>query len=306
MNHEKTILESIKYIHSHFNQFISVSDIADAVHFSPSYFASTFRAITGYTVNNYVSQYRLCKVAEKLIDSKERVFVLAYENGFSSQQALTRAFSQQYGMSPTDFRKNRPFFEKFPPNIIEDKGELIMKKNKVELEKIFENFSIVKKEKFYVVGLETDLNYNIKNGTQGICKLYERWDDSYKTLIPDQINKNTTYGITYDNTEEGTAKYMVAVEVSTLANIPADSVVGKCFDACEYAVFDCTLEDETSGRFYQYFFSTFLDKYNLSIPSPITNKKGNTYSKYPCIEVYNSDFKDEKSKIKLYYPIIRK
>jgi predicted transcriptional regulator YdeE len=58
-------------------------------------------------------------------------------------------------------------------------------------------------------------------------------------------------------TENDTAKYIVAVEVSTLENIPT-GLIGRRFDAAEYAVFDCTLEDETSGKFFQYFFKTFL------------------------------------------------
>lgn len=307
MDHVTSISKSIEYIHANYNDAITVSDIAESVYLSPSYFATIFRGITGYSVNEYLSKYRLYKVADQLLNTNERIVVIAFENGFSSQQALTRAFSQHYGMGPAQFRQVRPTLKELQLEDIFLERGMKMRKFKRDLGKYFDKVEFIKKDKFFVIGIETDINYNNKNGTKGISGLYNRWnEEKIIDLIPDQVNEKITYGMTYETTEEDTAKYMVAVEVKTLENIPSIGVVGKCFDACEYAVFECTLEDETNGSFYQYFFTDFLKKYNLELPESITTKKGVTYTKYPVFEVYNSDFKDESSMIKIYAPILRK
>lgn len=91
---------------------------------------------------------------------------------------------------------------------------------------------------------------------------------------------------------------MIAVEVSTLDNLPV-GYLGRKFEACEYAVFDCTLDDVTSGRFWHHFYTVFLKETNLSQPEAITTIRGNTFpSRHPYFEVYGKTFQ-------IYAPIIK-
>ncbi len=240
------------------------------------------------------------QVARALIETDERIVVLTYEHGFSSQQALTRSFTQTYGIAPAQFRRTKPPIKPFPFD------NLILKRGfEMDLHKVFEKVHFEKKDSFFVAGIETDIHYNDASGTHSIGDLYARWNgENLIESIPDQVKDGLTLGMTYDETENDTAKYMVAVEVSTLENLPV-GISGRRFNACEYAVFDCTLDDETSGRFFRYFFTTFLKENNLCLPDPVTTKKGITYSRYPVYEVYDRNFKDVNSKIKLYAPIVR-
>lgn len=176
----------------------------------------------------------------------------------------------------------------------------------MELKKVFEKVQFVKKDSFLVIGLETDINYHSSEGTSSIKDLYEQWGtEQLIEKIPNQVHDHLLFGMTHSETENDTAKYMVAVEVSTLENIPA-GFIGRRFEAAEYAVFDCTLEDETSGKFFQYFFTTFLKENNLSLPDAVFTKNGNTYSRYPLFEVYDKNFKEETDPIQIYAPIVRK
>lgn len=69
---------------------------------------------------------------------------------------------------------------------------------------------------------------------------------------------------------------------------------------------EAKLEDETSGRFFRYFFSTWLKEQGLRQPDSVDTALGNTFSRYPTFEVYDRDFVDESSKIEIYVPVTRK
>ena len=174
----------------------------------------------------------------------------------------------------------------------------------MDLKHCFENVKFITKESFLVVGIETDIDYNL--GTNNIGNLYDKWNnENLVELIPDQINYPVVYGMTHESDENDTAKYMIGVEVSTLKNLPSGFIARK-FDTCEYAVFETTLDMETSGEFWRYFYKTWLSEQNLKQPQSICTKNKNIYTKLPNFEVYDVNFKDETSKIQIYAPIIRK
>ena len=305
MDYIKVVQGAISYIHEKYNENITVADIAGRVYFSPSYFSTVFRTLTGYTVKDYLLRYRLYMSAKQLRDTNKQMFTIAFENGFATQQAFTKSFTQMYETAPSRFRETKQRINKFPPkNLLANKED-----NNVPMEfrKIFENVRYVKKDAFFAAGIETDINYSSPNheGLKSIDWLYGRWhkEERFKN-IPDQVNDGLTYGITHEETQYDTAKYMVAVEVSTLDNLPP-GYVGRKFKDCEYAVFDCTLEDETSGKFWNYFLTVFLKEQELSQPDAVTTNLGYTFSCYPKFEIYDKSFRDNLSHIQIYAPIVR-
>ena len=285
MNMDYTALmrKAIAFIHERYDENFLISDISEQVHLSPSYFAHVFRTLTGFTVKNYLQRYRLYHAAVELKETDKRIIEIVFENGFSSQQAFTKSFSQFYGTSPAQFRKADISLSPFPPlNLLLERGITM------ELKKVFDNVRFVKKGSFLVVGIETDINYNgIGKGTGYISDLYERWyTDNLINIIPDQVNDSLIYGMTHESNDDDTAKYMVAVEVSSLKNLPA-GLIGRRFESCEYAVFQCTLEDELSGKFFQYFYTTWLKEQGFKQPDSVNTTLGNIFSRYPTFEVYD-------------------
>jgi len=110
MDYLNTIFEATEFIHRNPDENILVSDIAEYVYLSSSYFSMVFRIITGYTVKEYVNQYRLYQAAKALKETDKRIISIAFESGFSSQQSLTKKFVRQYKISPAHFRKINPPF----------------------------------------------------------------------------------------------------------------------------------------------------------------------------------------------------
>lgn len=299
MDYQSIIFEAIQLIHRKYDENILVDDIAEYVYLSPSYFSKVFRILTGYTVKEYVNKYRLYQAAKALKETDKRIISIAFEAGFSSQQSLTKSFVQQYRIPPARFRRINPHIDPFPPeNLLMERGI------KMDLKQSFNSVQFITKESFLVVGIETDINYNI--GTDNIGDLYEQWNrEKLVELIPDQVNFPVEYGMTHESGEDDTAKYMIGVEVSTLDNLPS-GFIARRFDSSEYAVFDTTLSMETSGEFWRYFFKTWLCEQDLEQSQTVYTKNKNVFSRLPSFEVYDANFKDETSRIKIYAPILRK
>lgn len=298
MDIRQSIYESTLYIHQMYSEPLTIADMAANVYLSPSYFAFVFRTLTGYTVKNYLNRYRLYRAAMDLKESNKRIIEIAFVSGFSSQQAFTKSFSQMYGISPAQFRLQCPPLDPFPP-------EYIWKEqiSSMELMECFNNVRYIHKDYFYVVGVEVDINYHTEGGTKPIGDAWNIWNkENLIQIIPDQVSESVTYGITHSETSEDTGKYIVCAEVSTLANLPV-GLVGRRFEACNLAVFDTTLAIIWTGDFWRTFYSKWLPESGYTQPDEPLHKSYATFNKYPAIEVYGKDFKDEQSVIQIYAPI---
>ena len=298
MDYINVVKNAAAFIHEKYSENITVADIAAHVYFSPSYFSAVFRKLTGYTVKDYLLRYRLYMTARELRDTNKQMFTIAAQNGFATQQAYTKSFTQMYGIAPARFRQTKPRISKFPPkNLLADLNRDIT----ADLRRIFENVRFVKKDAFFVAGIETDINYYSSDGTKSIEWLWARWfADKPTEIITGQIFDDLIYGITHDESIYDTAKYMIGLEVSTLENIPP-GYMGRRFEACEYAVFDCTLDDITSGGFWNYFHTVFLREQGLTQPGAVNQASGSRYSHYPNIEVYHGCPSD----MQIYAPVIK-
>ena len=89
----------------HFEEEISMSELARQAGYSKFHFHRLFRESFGETPRDYIRRVRLEKSACMLAaDAELSVTDIAYDCGFSSSQAFTRSFKTHYGIPPTRFR----------------------------------------------------------------------------------------------------------------------------------------------------------------------------------------------------------
>ena len=84
-------------------------DMSKHIGYSPYYCSSKFHEIVGMTLRHYVAGRRLAKATLEIRDTRARILDIALKYGYSSQEALTRAFVKAYGCTPSAYRrKPRP------------------------------------------------------------------------------------------------------------------------------------------------------------------------------------------------------
>ncbi len=100
-----TVQKLIDWIDNHAIENPSLTEIACHVGYSPWYCSEQFHRVVGMTIKEYMARRRLCLAAFALRDTDIPIIDIAFEYGFSSQQALTRAFTNAYGCAPAAYRK---------------------------------------------------------------------------------------------------------------------------------------------------------------------------------------------------------
>jgi len=96
----------IDHIERHLGEDLLLEDLARVACFSPWHFHRVFTAVTGETVSSWIKRTRVQVAADRLrYDPDKPVTTVAYELGFSSPSVLNRAFRDQYGCTPTQWRE---------------------------------------------------------------------------------------------------------------------------------------------------------------------------------------------------------
>ena len=95
----------LKYLADHFTEPITLDSLARALCVSKSYLSHTFSRQLGANFRTYVNTLRLDFACSLLRGADRTVTQIAYESGFESQRTFNRAFSQQYGMTPSRYRQ---------------------------------------------------------------------------------------------------------------------------------------------------------------------------------------------------------
>ena len=101
----ETIQRMIDWIEAHLTENPTLLQMSEEIGYSPYYVSTKFHEIVGMTVKNYIAGRRLAMATLEIRDTKERILDIAMKYGFSSQEALTRAFVSAYGCTPAAYRK---------------------------------------------------------------------------------------------------------------------------------------------------------------------------------------------------------
>ena len=95
--------EVLRYIAAHLSEELSVDILAKQFYLSRYYLMHRFKAVTGYTLHQYISQKRLLRAGE-LIRQGVPVMKAAEQAGFTEYSTFLRAFQNTFHMSPREFR----------------------------------------------------------------------------------------------------------------------------------------------------------------------------------------------------------
>ena len=83
----------------------SLADLAERVHFNPSYFSSLFKQHFGKGYADYLNDVRMEHAARMLLTSDIQVGQLANELGYQSSAYFIKVFKASFGITPNEFRR---------------------------------------------------------------------------------------------------------------------------------------------------------------------------------------------------------
>ena len=103
-DYKQRLLPVLVHIQQRLDEPLSLDDLAALAHFSPYHFHRVFRGMVGESLQEHIRRLRLERAAARLKGSRQPVTEIAFDAGYESHEAFTRAFNTAFGMSPSRFR----------------------------------------------------------------------------------------------------------------------------------------------------------------------------------------------------------
>ncbi|MFM0221270.1 AraC family transcriptional regulator [Paraburkholderia dipogonis] len=200
--------KALWFIESHYAGELALDDIASCGCVSRFHLARAFEAATGFSVMRYVRGRRLSEAARRLASGAPDILAVAIDAGYGSHEAFTRAFREQFGLTP-DALRTRGHLDNLA--LVEP-----IKMDETLLTHL-EPPRFEDGKAFLVAGLSE--RYTCETSA-AIPSQWQRFGD-YFGKVPGQVG-NVAYGVCYNADDSGNIDYLCAVEVSDFSALPAE------------------------------------------------------------------------------------
>ncbi len=109
--YRQAVQGAIEFVVANLDLALDLARLAARAGLSPFHFHRVFKGMTGETPLELVRRLRLERAAARLVGTDLGITRLAFEAGFETHEAFSRAFRLAYGTSPTGFRRRHPRYE---------------------------------------------------------------------------------------------------------------------------------------------------------------------------------------------------
>jgi AraC family transcriptional regulator len=200
--------KALWFIESHFADELTLDDIANCACVSRFHLARAFEAATGVPVMRYVRARRLGEAARRLANGAPDILTVAIDAGYGSHEAFTRAFREQFGLTPEALRSRG------------DSDNLVIVEPIKMDETLLTNLGPPRFEDgkpFLVAGLSE--RYTCESSA-AIPSQWQRFNQ-YFGKVPGQVG-DVAYGVCYNADDAGNMDYLCGVEVSDFSALPGE------------------------------------------------------------------------------------
>jgi AraC family transcriptional regulator len=201
------VAKAIWFVESHFTDKMSLDEIAGVAGVSRYHLSRTFSLSTGQSVMGYVRGRRLSQGARRLAGGAADILAVAMDCGYGSHEAFSRAFRDQFGLTPETVRA-----QAHVDNLALVEALNVKQIDHVRLDP--PRFESAKPQ--LIAGLSEHLNCADRGA---IPALWQRFVPHIGSL-PGQIG-HVAYGVIFNGDDAGNMDYMAGVEVSDFANLSA-------------------------------------------------------------------------------------
>ncbi|WP_096187688.1 AraC family transcriptional regulator [Evansella halocellulosilytica] len=294
MSYIQSIQKAIDYIEAHLKEDLSLEEVASQASYSVYHFHRIFKSIVGCSVKDYIKRRRLTYAAFELNETDKRMIDIAYDYGYESQEAFTRAFKQLFSVLPGKYRKTSPYLDFIDPYQLIDIFDSDTDHHKLQPKKVCRG-------PFHVVGIELS-NLHIpgspnRNDTteMDIPTLWEYFH-SRVNEVEGRINPFISYGIGRPLKDGSHFTYTACVEVeSSNVSIP-DGFVNFDVSGGTYAAFQHKGSAENISKLGNYIYGSWIPSSNYHVNFGVE------------IEVYDerNEQKDDHISTEIWVPVKEK
>jgi AraC family transcriptional regulator len=198
--------KAIWFIENRFSGELSLDEIAAAAGVSRYHMVRAFGSATGRSVMRYVRGRRLTEAARSLANGAPDILSVALDAGYGSHEAFTRAFRDQFGLTPEAVRAQRHLGNIDLTEPIKLDETLIPDLRPARFEH---------GRPLLIAGLGERHTWKT---TKAVPALWQRAVPHFAD-IPQRVGRDT-YGVACNSDDEGNFDYIAGVEVKDFSDLP--------------------------------------------------------------------------------------
>ncbi|GAE92206.1 two-component response regulator [Gracilibacillus boraciitolerans JCM 21714] len=103
--YNRAVQQAIEYIDMHFEQELTLKEVANQVHLNPSYLSALFKEELQITFSEYVTRKRIQEAKKLLLSTDLTVSEIAEKSGYQTSKYFIKLFKQFENTTPNGFRK---------------------------------------------------------------------------------------------------------------------------------------------------------------------------------------------------------
>lgn len=235
--------KAVWFIESHFTQPLDLDEIADAGGVSRFHMSRAFVVATGRPVIGYLRARRLTEAARALAQGAPDILSVALEAGYGSHEAFTRAFRDQFGITPEQARAARDLesLNLVEPIMLDSNPRTDLPPPRIEQGRAL-----------LIAGLTG--RYGCE-GAGGVPAQWQRFGE-HIGHIPGQLG-DVAYGVVLNSDDLGDFDYVSGVEAADVSDLP-DGFVSVRIPPHLYAVFHHAEHVSTIRRTMHAIYSQWL------------------------------------------------
>lgn len=101
----KYVMEALTFINEHIKDAdLSVGMIAEGLEMSESHLSHVFKKETSYTINAYITRFRMREAMRLLSDCKVKVYTVAEQVGYRDITYFSSVFKKIVGVNPSEYQ----------------------------------------------------------------------------------------------------------------------------------------------------------------------------------------------------------
>ncbi len=124
LNVEKRMERIVGYIEEHYTEKITLSEIAEMEGLTTYYLSHLFKNNLKQSFQDFVNTLRFEHALYLLQKTDMRIIDISLQSGFSDSKYLNKMFSQVYGMTPKEYRKQKAEQSETPKDRLETRREV--------------------------------------------------------------------------------------------------------------------------------------------------------------------------------------
>lgn len=201
-----TVQKALWYVETHSRQTPKLEQIAAAIQVSPYHLTRAFATVFGTPLMRYVRQRRLSDAAKQLAVGATDILTVALDYGYGSHEAFTRAFKDEFGVTPESIRaqghcKNlvltEPLVMKTTPN---------------------PQLGLPRLETLSSMRLAGIVERYYSDAPTGFAEQWQRFTP-YLNHLSEQAGREV-YGVSYNFDENGKFDYLSGIEIKPGTALP--------------------------------------------------------------------------------------